>query len=98
MYINDLIDGLIKFMNLSDDITGPVNLGNPNEISINKLAETILSLTNSKSKISYNKLPEDDPKKRKPNISLAQNTFDWNPIFNLELGLINTINYFKTIK
>ena len=96
-YVDDLIDGMIKMMNTSDDFTGPVNIGNPNEISINNLASKILSLTNSKSKIKYFQLPKDDPVRRKPQIDLAKNRLDWEPKFGLENGLLNTIKYFKEL-
>ena len=96
-YIEDLIIALIKTMNTEDSFTGPINIGNPNEITINKLAEIILKLTNSKSKIIYCKLPEDDPKRRNPNIKLAMNKLDWNPSFDLEIGIMNTIRFFKNL-
>jgi len=96
-YIDDLIDGMIKMMNTSDDFIGPVNIGNPNEISINNLASKILSLTNSISKIKYFQLPKDDPVRRKPQIDLAKNRLDWEPKFGLEYGLLNTIKYFKEL-
>jgi UDP-glucuronate decarboxylase len=93
-YIDDLIDGLIKMMETDSDFVGPLNLGNPDEISINKLASRILKLTKSKSEIIFNDLPSDDPKKRKPEISLAFQKLDWKPKYDLDFGLINTINYF----
>lgn len=96
-YIDDLIDGMIKMMNTSDDFIGPVNIGNPNEISINNLASKILSLTNSKSKIKYFQLPKDDPIRRKPQIDLAKNKLNWEPEYNLEEGLLKTIEYFKKL-
>ena len=79
-------------------ITGPINLGNPSEITINDLAKLIIELTNSKSKIIKLELPEDDPKKRKPDISLAKKTLNWSPKTSLEEGLKKTINYFKNTK
>ena len=96
-YIDDLIKGLIKMMSSEINFIGPVNLGNPNEISINELASKIISLTKSKSKIIFNDLPQDDPRRRKPNIELANNKLNWKPKFNLDKGLINTIQYFKKI-
>ena len=96
-YIDDLIDGMIKMMNTPDDFIGPVNIGNPNEISINNLAFKILSLTNSKSKIKYFQLPKDDPIRRKPQIDLAKNKLGWKPEHNLEQGLLKTIEYFKKL-
>lgn len=91
-YIDDLIDGLIKMM--ETDFVGPINLGNPDEISINELASRILKLTKSKSEIIFNDLPSDDPKRRKPDISLAIQKLDWKPKYDLDSGLIKTINYF----
>ena len=96
-YIDDLIYGMIKMMNTSSDFIGPVNIGNPYEISMKKLASVILDLTNSKSQIIYQDLPKDDPKKRNPNISLAKNKLHWKPKYSLEKGLLKTINYFKQI-
>jgi UDP-glucuronate decarboxylase len=96
-YIDDLISAMIKMMNTNDDFIGPVNIGNPNEISINKLASIIMELTNSKSQIIYQDLPEDDPKRRNPDISLAKNKLNWRPVISLKTGLSKTINYFKQI-
>ena len=95
-YYSDLIDGLIKLMNSKNDVTGPINLGNPIEISIKSLSEIILSLIpESKSKVIFKNLPMDDPKKRKPDITKAENYLDWKPKVELTSGLIKTINYFK---
>ena len=94
-YIDDLINGMIKMMETKNDFVGPINLGNPDEITINKLALTILNLTKSKSKISYKKLPKDDPKRRNPDINRAKNILDWKPIISLDEGLEKTINFFK---
>lgn len=96
-YIDDLIDGMILMMNSSDDFIGPVNIGNPNEITINKLASLVLGLTGSSSDIIYKNLPEDDPKRRNPDIERAQTKLNWQPKYKLERGLINTINYFNQI-
>ena len=96
-YIDDLINGMIKMMNTSDNFIGPVNIGNPDEISMNKLASVILKLTKSKSKISFNNLPEDDPKRRKPEIELAKNELKWAPVWDLYSGLSNTIKFFKKL-
>ena len=96
-YIDDLIDGMIKIMDTNNNFIGPVNIGNPHEISMNKLASTIMRLTNSKSKIIFKELPVDDPKRRNPDINLAKNKLDWTPSYSLELGLLNTINYFKEL-
>jgi UDP-glucuronate decarboxylase len=94
-YIDDLIDGMIKMMESEKRFIGPVNLGNPIEISINQLASKVLKLTHSKSRLVFTDLPEDDPKRRKPDISLAIQKLDWKPKYNLDIGLRNTINYFN---
>ncbi|MFL2620863.1 MAG: UDP-glucuronic acid decarboxylase family protein [Flavobacteriaceae bacterium] len=91
-YIDDLIKGLIRMMD-SDNV-GPINLGNPTELSIKDLATKIINLTNSSSHIIYEDLPDDDPKRRRPDINLAKSLLDWNPITDLETGLQKTINYF----
>jgi len=96
-YVDDLIDAMIKMMNSRDDFTGPVNLGNPTEFKIIELAEMILKLTNSKSKIVYKPLPEDDPMQRKPVIDLAKKELNWEPKIPLEEGLKATIQYFKEL-
>jgi len=93
-YIDDLISGMILMME-KEDFTGPVNLGNPHEISINELAKTIIGLTGSQSKIVYQDLPEDDPKRRFPDILLAKKMLGWEPNIALEEGLKKTINYFR---
>lgn len=95
-YIDDLVDGLIKMMDSKDDIIGPFNMGNPNEISMITLAETILKLTQSNSKLVFEPLPKDDPKRRKPDITLAKQILNWEPNIKLETGLLKTIDYFKT--
>lgn len=97
-YIDDLINGLIKMMENNDNFMGPVNLGNPGEFTINELAEKVLKLIpESKSKIIYSALPGDDPKKRRPDITLAKEKLDWEPRVELEEGLMKTIEYFKKI-
>jgi len=96
-YVDDLIDGFIRLMATPDAFTGPVNLGNPGEFTMLELAEKILQLTNSKSKISFKPLPQDDPKQRQPDISLATSKLDWKPEIKLEEGLQKTINYFQGI-
>ncbi len=96
-YVDDLVDGMIKLMNTGDDFIGPVNVGNPNEFTIKELAEKVIKLTASKSKIVYHPLPEDDPMQRKPDISLAKKELKWEPKIQLEEGLIKTIEYFKTV-
>ena len=95
-YIDDMVDALIKFMNLKNNFTGPLNLGNPYEINIFKIAKKIKSLTNSKSKLVFTKLPNDDPVKRKPDISLAKKKLKWSPKISLDEGLLKTIKYFQT--
>jgi UDP-glucuronate decarboxylase len=98
-YVDDLIDGLIRLMDTPDTFTGPVNLGNPIEVSVNDLAKMITRMTGSKSKIVYMPLPEDDPKQRQPDIGLAKKVLGWQPKVDLEEGLIKTIDYFiSTIK
>jgi UDP-glucuronate decarboxylase len=94
-YVDDLVDGLIKLMDTPDSFTGPVNLGNPAEITISSLAAMIIKMTGSKSKIVYLPLPEDDPKQRKPDISLAKKELDWSPKVDAETGLTKTIEYFR---
>jgi UDP-glucuronate decarboxylase len=96
-YIDDLIIGLIKLMATPDTFTGPVNLGNPVEVSVGDLAKKIIKMTGSKSKLVYLPLPEDDPKQRRPDIALAIKVLGWQPQVDLETGLTKTIKYFKGI-
>ena len=96
-YVADLVEGIIKMMNSREDFIGPVNLGNPKEFSILELAKKIIKLTDSKSKIIYNPLPEDDPKQRQPNIELANKELNWEPKIQLDEGLKRTINYFERL-
>jgi UDP-glucuronate decarboxylase len=96
-YVDDLIGGLIKLMATPDTFTGPVNLGNPVEVSVIGLAMKIIEMTGSKSKIVYQTLPEDDPKQRKPDIALAKKVLDWQPAVDLEAGLAKTIEYFRSV-
>ncbi len=96
-YVNDLVDGLMRLMETPDDVTGPVNLGNPVEFTIRQLAETVIALTGSSSKIAYRPLPEDDPRQRCPDISLAQKLLAWAPRVQLRDGLIKTIDYFERL-
>ena len=95
-YVSDQVEGFIRLMNSADDITGPINVGNPNEFTILELAQKVISLTKTKSKIIYKPLPSDDPTQRKPDISLAKEKLDWSPKVELEEGLLKTIEYFKT--
>lgn len=94
-YVDDLVKGLIAMMNTEKGFAGPVNLGNPGEFTIMELAEKVLMLTRSKSPITYLPLPADDPRQRRPDISLASSKFNWQPIVNLDDGLQETIMYFK---
>ncbi len=94
-YVDDLIDGLLKLMSAPLDFSGPVNLGNPGEFTVGELAEKIIDLVGSKSKLSYHPLPDDDPVQRRPDISLARTALDWQPTVSLEDGLKKTISYFK---
>ena len=94
-YVDDMIDGLILMMNSADDFYGPVNLGNPHEFTILELAQKIIKMTKSGSKISFQPLPLDDPVRRKPDIKLAREKLNWSPKVALEEGLIKTIKYFR---
>lgn len=95
-YVDDLIEGMIRMMNTPDEITGPVNMGNPIEFTIRELAEKIIELTGSSSEIIHEKLPEDDPVQRQPDITLAKKLLKgWKPVVELEEGLQQTIDYFK---
>jgi UDP-glucuronate decarboxylase len=96
-YVNDLIEGFICLMGSSDDVTGPINLGNPNEFTILELAKKVIEMTNSKSELIYLPLPSDDPKKRQPNIELAQKLLGWQPKVKLKDGLALTIPYFEKL-
>jgi UDP-glucuronate decarboxylase len=96
-YVDDNLEGMIRLMNSRDDFTGPVNIGNPNEFTILELAEKVIQLTGSKSKLIFEPLPSDDPMQRQPNISLAKAELGWEPKIQLEEGLIKTIEYFRTI-
>ena len=96
-YVDDLIRGISNFMDLDGEHPGPVNLGNPNEFTIKNLAEQVLRLTNSKSNLIFKPLPEDDPRQRQPDISLARQLLDWEPKVELEEGLKKTISYFDSL-
>jgi len=95
-YVDDLVEGMIRLMETSDDFIGPVNVGNPGEFSIRQLAELVIRLTGSKSKLIYLPLPQDDPIQRQPNIDLAVEKLGWKPLVPLEEGLERTIDYFKS--
>ncbi|MDR1973624.1 MAG: SDR family oxidoreductase [Bacteroidales bacterium] len=96
-YVDDLVEGIIRAMATTDDFIGPVNLGNPNEFTINELAEKVIAMTGTSSKIVYRPLPSDDPAQRKPDITLASSKLDWTPVVQLEEGLEKTIAYFRSI-
>lgn len=96
-YVSDLVDGLMRLMETPDDVTGPINLGNPAECPIGALAETVCSLTGSSSPITYRPLPEDDPRQRCPDITRAQQTLGWTPTVSLHDGLCRTIRYFAEL-
>lgn len=96
-YVDDLIEGMIRMMATDDDFVGPVNIGNPHEFSILELAEKVIRLTGSHSKIIFKPLPHDDPQQRQPNISLAKEKLNWKPTIELEEGLKQMIGYFRNI-
>lgn len=93
-YVDDLVDGLIRLMNTGDEVTGPINLGNPVEFTMKQLAELVLELTGSPSTIVHRPLPSDDPRQRQPDITLAKQVLDWTPTAPLKVGLMKTIEYF----
>lgn len=96
-YVDDLLEGMIRLMNTGDDFNGPVNVGNPGEFTMLELAEKVIEITGSKSKIIYMDLPADDPMQRQPDIKLAKEKLDWEPKVDLHTGLTKTIEFFKTI-
>jgi UDP-glucuronate decarboxylase len=96
-YVDDLVEGLIRLMNTGDEVTGPINIGNPNEFTIRQLAELVIELTGAKSKLVHRPLPTDDPRQRQPNISLAASALDWKPTTQLREGLGKTIAYFDEL-
>ncbi len=96
-FVDDLIDGMFSFMNVDAEVTGPMNMGNPGEYSMTELAETIIDLTNSKSELVYQELPQDDPKQRQPNIDMAKKHLGWSPKTDLHNGLKKTIEYFEKL-
>lgn len=95
-YVDDLIEAMIRTMNSADDFTGPLNIGNPHEFTILELAEEVIRLTGSKSRLIFHPLPSDDPRQRQPDISLAKKVINWSPTVELQEGLKRTIAYFKT--
>lgn len=94
-YVDDLIDGMMRMMDTDDDVTGPINIGNPVEFTMLALAESVLRLTGSRSQLCFKPLPSDDPKQRQPDIAAANAVLRWNPVTSLEAGLAQTIAYFK---
>ncbi|MBL4672541.1 MAG: SDR family oxidoreductase [Arenicella sp.] len=96
-YVDDLVRGMVLLMDSGDEVTGPVNIGNPNEFTILQLAEMVKAMLNSSSEIILQDLPSDDPKQRKPNIDLAKSTLGWQPTIELEEGLVKTIEYFRKV-
>ncbi len=96
-YVDDLIDGFVRMMGTPDSVTGPINLGNPHEITVRELAERVIAMTGARSKLVHAPLPQDDPMQRCPDITLARNTLDWQPNVKLEQGLARTISYFERL-
>lgn len=96
-YVDDLIDAFVRFMDTEDDFTGPVNIGNPNEFTIKELAEKVIELTGSRSRLDYKPLPADDPIQRQPDITLARDKMAWQPKVGLQEGLKHTIAYFDQL-
>ena len=96
-YVDDMIEGFVRLMNTPNEVTGPINLGNPQEFSILDLAKMIIEMTGSKAKLDFRPLPDDDPRQRKPDISKAQKTMDWRPQVALKDGLSKTIEYFEQL-
>jgi UDP-glucuronate decarboxylase len=96
-YVDDLIDGMLRLMDTDDDVTGPINIGNPGEFTMLELAEAVIRLSKSKSKLVYMPLPADDPRQRQPDIALARKTLGWEPKVQLDDGLRETIAYFRTV-
>lgn len=96
-FVDDLVDGLIKLMNSKEQLTGPINLGNPDELSIKELAQKVIKMTNASSKLIYKPRPEDDPSQRQPDITQAKTRLDWAPKITLDDGLKLTIEYFRSM-
>lgn len=96
-YCDDLIEAMVRMMDTNDNVTGPINVGNPNEFTIKQLADLIVEIVNSKSRIVYKDLPLDDPKQRQPDITKARDVLGWEPVVQLRAGLIKTIEYFDTL-
>jgi len=96
-YVSDLVDGFVKLMDNDKNLVGPVSLGNPGEFTMNELAEAVMDVTGSSSSIEYKPLPEDDPKQRRHDISLATQELGWEPIVQLREGLDHTVRYFRSL-
>jgi UDP-glucuronate decarboxylase len=96
-YVDDLIDGLLRFMNTADDVLGPINIGNPKEFTMLELASLVIKLTGSRSRIVHRQRPQDDPRQRRPDISKANDVLGWAPQINLSEGLVRTIGYFEEL-
>lgn len=96
-YVDDLVDGIVRLMNAPDDVTGPINLGNPEEFTVRDFAELVIRLTNSRSEIIYLPLPADDPRQRRPDIGRAAETLGWRPTISVEAGILRTIAYFDKV-
>jgi UDP-glucuronate decarboxylase len=97
-FVDDLVEAMLRMMGTDSDVTGPVNIGNPGEFTMLELAEAVIRLTRSKSKLVFLPLPQDDPKQRRPDISLAKKSLGWSPKVDLEAGLEKTIGYFKSLQ
>lgn len=96
-YVDDLIEGFVRFMASPESVTGPINLGNPNEFTIRELAEKVIAITGSKSEMVFEDLPQDDPKRRQPDITRAQSALNWQPTIQLDEGLRKTVEYFDAL-
>jgi UDP-glucuronate decarboxylase len=96
-YVDDLVEGFVRMMKTGEDVTGPINIGNPAEFTIRTLAEMVIAKTGSRSKLTFLPLPQDDPKQRRPDISMAEQTLSWAPTIALEQGLVKTIDYFADL-
>ena len=96
-YVDDLVEGLVRLMATADEVTGPINIGNPDEFTIRELAEKVIELSKSRSKLEFRPLPMDDPKQRQPDIARARAVLDWSPTIKLKEGLEKTIGYFRSV-
>jgi len=96
-YVDDMVEGLVRLMGTEDHVTGPVNLGNPEECSVLQLAELVVSVTGSRSEITFLPLPQDDPRQRRPDITLARELLGWEPAVPLEEGVLRTVEYFEEL-